>query len=479
DIFVHDRVLGLTERVSVDSNGVQGNARSSAPAISGDGRYVAFESHASNLVARDTNDERDIFVHDRVLGLTERVSVSSNGVQSINTSGNPVLSGDGRYVAFDSWSPNLVPGDTNYGNDVFVHDRVLGSTERVSVSSDGAQGDDQSASPSISDDGRYVAFDSWASTLVEGDIFLGDDGIDVFVHDRVLGLTERVSVASDGAPGDRSSLYPSISDDGRYVAFYSSASNLVADDTNDVGDVFVHDRVLGLTERVSVASDRIEGIYDASRFSSISGNGRYVTFAVRSDLAAGDTNNREDVYVAARSMFIDTADSVFEADIEWLAAEGITTGCNPPFNTIFCPADPVTRGQMAAFLVRALDLTDDGGGDLFVDDDTSVFEGDIDRLGTAGITKGCNPPDNDLFCPNDPVTRGQMAAFLVRALGYTDDGGGDLFVDDDGNTFEASIDKLATAGVTRGCNPPVNDEFCPHSYVTRGQMAAFLHRALG
>jgi parallel beta-helix repeat protein len=114
----------------------------------------------------------------------------------------------------------------------------------------------------------------------------------------------------------------------------------------------------------------------------------------------------------------------------------------------------------------------------FSDDDGNTFEADIEWLAAEGITKGCNPPTNDLFCPDDSVTRGQMAAFLVRALDYTDDGGGDLFTDDDGNTFEADIDKLGTAGVTKGCNPPTNDRYCPNDYVTRGQMAAFLRRAL-
>jgi len=180
-----------------------------------------------------------------------------------------------------------------------------------------------------------------------------------------------------------------------------------------------------------------------------------------------------------RGTFFDDDFNVFEADIEWMAGEGITKGCNPPTNDLFCPDSTVTRGQMAAFLVRALGLTDDGGGDLFVDDDESIFEGDIDRMATAGITKGCNPPVNDRFCPDAEVTRGQMAAFLVRALGYTDDGGGDLFTDDDGSVFEGDIDRLGTAGVTKGCNPPTNDRYCPDSAVTRGQMAAFLHRALG
>jgi hypothetical protein len=177
--------------------------------------------------------------------------------------------------------------------------------------------------------------------------------------------------------------------------------------------------------------------------------------------------------------FLDVPDShTFAADIDWMADAGITKGCNPPTNDLFCPDSVVTRGQMAAFLVRALGLTE-RLDNPFTDDDESVFEADIERLAAAGITKGCNPPANTLFCSDGKVTREQMAAFLVRALGYTDNGGGDLFSDDDLSIFEADIDRMATAGVTKGCNPPVNDRFCPTSYVTRGQMAAFLHRALG
>ena len=177
--------------------------------------------------------------------------------------------------------------------------------------------------------------------------------------------------------------------------------------------------------------------------------------------------------------FVDDNGHVFEPAIEAVAAEGITKGCNPPDNDRFCPDDPVTRGQMAAFLVRARGYTDVGDGNLFIDDDNSVFESAIDKLGTAGVTKGCNPPANTKFCPDDNVTRGQMAAFLVRALGYTDVGDGDLFSDDDSSVFENAIDKLGTAGVTKGCNPPDNTKFCPDDLVTRGQMAAFLTRALG
>jgi hypothetical protein len=174
--------------------------------------------------------------------------------------------------------------------------------------------------------------------------------------------------------------------------------------------------------------------------------------------------------------FDDTWGSVFIDDILWLAESGITLGCT---DTSFCPKQSVTRGQMAAFLVRALDYTDNGGGNLFVDDDESTFEVDIDKLATAGVTRGCNPPANDNFCPGKNVTREQMAAFLVRALGLTDDGGGNTFIDDDDSIFEDEIAKLAAAGITTGCNPPANDMFCPTKTVTREQMAAFLRRALG
>jgi Tol biopolymer transport system component len=170
--------------------------------------------------------------------------------------------------------------------------------------------------------------------------------------------------------------------------------------------------------------------------------------------------------------------NVFFDDIVWLAVQGITRGCNPPDNTLFCPGDFVTRGQMAAFLVRTLHYTDVGSGNLFVDDGGSTFELDIDKLGTAGVTLGCNPPVNDRFCPNALVTRGQMAAFLARAFRLTNLGMEDLFVDDNESIFEFDIDKLGATGISRGCNPPANDRFCPNDHVTREQMAAFIHRAV-
>jgi hypothetical protein len=168
---------------------------------------------------------------------------------------------------------------------------------------------------------------------------------------------------------------------------------------------------------------------------------------------------------------------LFLSDVEWLAATGVTRGCNPPINDRYCPDDPVTRGQMAAFLARALDLPDSNESETFSDDDATPYEQDVERIFVAGITKGCNPPLNDRFCPDDPVTRGQMAAFLVRALGLPSGTPG-VFTDVAGSVFELHIEALAEAGITRGCNPPTNDRFCPNAPVSRAEMAAFLSRAL-
>jgi Tol biopolymer transport system component len=228
----------VVQLVSVASDGTQGNSHSVSPSISADGRYVAFSSLASNLVPGDTNGKQDIFVHDRLTGQTTRVSVASDGTQGNGDSDFASISADGRYVAFSSLASNLVAGDTNGTWDVFVHDRLTGQTTRVSVASDGTQGNEDSIGVEISADGRYVAFTSLASNLVAGDT---NGTWDVFVHDRLTGQTTRVSVASDGTEGNGHSLYGlSISADGRYVAFASVASNLVSGDANGgITDAFI------------------------------------------------------------------------------------------------------------------------------------------------------------------------------------------------------------------------------------------------
>jgi Tol biopolymer transport system component len=297
DIFVHDRDTGATSRVSVSTNGTEGNGGSSYAAISANGRVVAFWSYATNLVAADTNDSPDIFVHDRDTGVTSRVSVASNGTEANASSFYHAISADGRYVAFSSDATNLVSGDTNGKVDVFLHDRVTGSTTRVSVESGGAQANDDSYYPALSADGRYVAFSSDATNLVAGDTNLRTD---VFVRDCVAGVTTRVSVASNGAQADFESLWPSLSADGRYVAFESDAGNLVP---NDIGprDIFVHDRATAATTLVSVSSGGAQGNGN-SYSATISADGRKVAFASHaSNLVTGDTNGFDDIFVHDRA----------------------------------------------------------------------------------------------------------------------------------------------------------------------------------
>jgi hypothetical protein len=175
--------------------------------------------------------------------------------------------------------------------------------------------------------------------------------------------------------------------------------------------------------------------------------------------------------------FVDDNGTSHENNIEANFSAGITRGCNPSANDRFCGGMVVDRGQMAAFLIRALDLpqTDE---DFFEDDDTSILEDGINRLAAAGITRGCGSPDGREFCPAADVTRGQIAVVLVRSFGYVDGLVADLFIDDDGSVLEDDIDRLGAVGITRGCNPPENTEFCPSDGASRGQMASLLARTL-
>jgi len=296
-VFVRDRQLGTIERVSVSSGGAAGNGESYTPSISADGRFVAFGSTSSNLVSGDSNGWPDTFVRDRQSGTTERVSVDSSEVQADYTSGyaTPAISADGRFVAFQSEASNLVSGDTNGAQDIFVRDRQLGTTERVSVDSGGTEGNSFSYVPAISSDGRFVAFASSSSNFAAGDT----NGVnDVFVRDRLNGTTELVSVDLGGVPGNSDSITPAISGDGRYVAFESFASNLVGGDTNQTGDIFVRDRLNGSTRRVSLDTSGVEAWAECSH-PSITADGRYVAFETLSNIFSGDLS-RVDVYVYDR-----------------------------------------------------------------------------------------------------------------------------------------------------------------------------------
>lgn len=296
DVFVHDRTTGETTRVSVASDGSEGiSAWSLAPDISKGGRFIAFESGAPNLVPDDTNDRADVFVHDRITGETTRVSIASDGSQSgagSFGSHKPALSSDGRLVAFSSHADDLVPGDGNGSADVFVHDSITGDTSRVSVNSDGVETHGPGGccpAVAISSDGRVVAFDSRATDLVANDL---NQASDVFVHNLATGQTERVSATIGGIDADGGSFGPTLSQRGRYVGFYSVASNLIPQDTNNAPDVFLYNRQTGALVRMSVSSNGSQG-NKSSLVPDISGHGEAVTFeSEASNLVPGDTNGR-------------------------------------------------------------------------------------------------------------------------------------------------------------------------------------------
>jgi Tol biopolymer transport system component len=294
DMFVRDLSTGTTERVSVSSAEAQANGMADGSSISGTGRFVSFFSAATNLVAGDTNGVLDIFVRDRQLGVTERVSVGSDGRQANRGSFRAAISSDGRFVAFLSLASNLVTSDTGSVVNVFIRDRWRGTTQLVSVGTHGAAGNENSDAMSISADGRFVAFRSAASNLVPG---AGDGRYHIFVRDLQLGTTRQVDLATSGAPGQGETDSPHISADGQYVAFTSTAQNLTPGDTNTDGDVFVRDLLRGVTTAAAPGLCGGRPTYQASA-AGISVNGRYVTFvSAASNLVPGDINSRSDVFV--------------------------------------------------------------------------------------------------------------------------------------------------------------------------------------
>jgi Tol biopolymer transport system component len=318
--------------VSVDSSGVQGNSYSSMPSISADGRYVAFESNASNLVDGDTNTFIDIFVHDLQTNLTTRLSVNTSGVEGNGNSFSSSISNDGRFVAFESNASNLVDGDTNTFTDVFLRDMQTNLTTRLSVNSSGVEGNGASKYPSMSGDGRYVVFYSQATNL---DNF-GMGG--VFLHDTISHTTKLISIINEGT--SLNGMSPSISEDGQYITFFSptvsykgeiylynriSNSNTPvapvdfkqANDhyrrcqpkfskngqyivyislNNGIYDIYVYDRIKDTNERIPVTLDSYD--YTGGMVPYISGDGRFVTFrSSSSNVVSGDTNENSDVFV--------------------------------------------------------------------------------------------------------------------------------------------------------------------------------------
>lgn len=305
-VYVRDLRTGITTLESQSTAGIPGNWNSGtdwwgirmvAPSLSADGRYVAFYSEASNLVPDDTNGHIDVFVRDRLARITTRVSVSPTAVQGNDDSQVPVISADGRYVAFQSYAWNLAGPDSGSYYDVFRYDRWTGQAIKLSLAPDGSEGAGDSGGEEqmpihgldISADGRWVAFQSMAENLVPGGVTMPFGHI--YVRDCISGQTYLVSTSASGVESNHANRRPSISGDGRFIAFQSTASNLVPGDTNQATDIFVKDMATGAIHRASVSSAGVEGDSD-SFFASITPDGRYVGFmsqASNLDPIDGDT----------------------------------------------------------------------------------------------------------------------------------------------------------------------------------------------
>ncbi|WP_127995561.1 beta strand repeat-containing protein [Piscinibacter defluvii] len=292
DVFLKDVLTGAIQRVSVSGAGVEANGSSALGRIAADGRFVVFESSANNLVSGDTNGVSDIFVKDLLTGATTRVDTDAAGLQANATATRAQISADGRYVLFDTSATNLLPGD-NSTRDVFVKDLLTGALVKVSESSTGVAGNGTSQSGQFSGDGRSIVFHSLATNLVAGD---ANGASDIFIKDLRTGDLRLVSSNAAGEVGNGTSTAAAVSADGRFVVFQSTASNLVSGDTNGVSDIFVKDLSSGEIRRVSVDAAGTPS-NNASDLASVSADGQWITYrSAATNLVGGDTNAANDCF---------------------------------------------------------------------------------------------------------------------------------------------------------------------------------------
>src|SRR5688572_31907356 len=378
DTFVHDRLTNITERVSVSSREREGNEHSGLigvaayPAISEDGRFVAFVSQADNLVSKDNNGNADVFVRDRLLGTTERVSVNSAGEEADIGGTGPAISADGRFVAFQSQAQNLVPGGNPFlfVDQVYVHDRETGTTEIISVNAAGEPGNSLNVQADISADGRFVVFSSFADNLVPG----LQSGLQVYLRDRVTGTIERISENAAGEPGDGSSVDPSISLDGRFVAFQTNSGNLIGDGNHE-SHILVKDRQTGAFERVSATSTG-EPADLLSEHPDITPDGRFVAFfSLATNLVPGDTNNRRDIFVRDRQ-----TGTVVRVSVSTAGEEGNSESQWPTISD---------DGLVTAFQSSADNLVPNANGGIFAHDDRPTADLSVAKSDSADpVSKG-------------------------------------------------------------------------------------------
>ncbi|MCA2214242.1 TolB family protein [Jidongwangia harbinensis] len=368
-----------TSRVSVATGGAQADGYSLSTAVSTDGRYVAFDSVATNLVPGDTNGKADIFLRDLRRDTTTRISVSTGGAEADGDSYSPSISANGRYVAFASYAGTLVPGDTNEWHDIFVHDTRTGTTERISVAADGAQADGDNYGPSITADGRYVVYESQAGNLVPG----AGPG-NVLRYDRRTGATTVVSVDPGGRPAGES-FSPTVSPNGRYVAFVSFASTLAPGDTNGAGDIFVRDLSTGTTVRASVTDDERQ-VAGESRGTSVTDNGSVGFWSEDPAVVPGDTNGAADAFVRNT-----VAGTTVRVSVSNTGAEGNQPSADP---------DLSGDGRYVVFNSGASNLVgSDTNGDLF-----DVFLRDLETGRTLLVSRNSAGEQGDLDSVNANIT---------------------------------------------------------------------------
>ncbi len=437
DVFVRDRFAGTTELVSVGPGGALGDHASEHPHITPDGRFVVFNTFATNLVPGINTPQGGVLVRDRLLGTTELASVSSTGVPGAGENCLPWITPDGRFVAFDSPSANLVAGDTNGDVDVFVRDRLLGTTERISVSTSGVQVQAECWATALSDDGRFVLFSSASATLAPGDN--NGSGVDCFVRDRLLGTTERVSVGSAGIAGNQSSWAHLISPDGRFVLFDSAATNLVAGDTNGAADVFLRDRLLGTTELVSLGAGGAQGNGDSHWSASMTPDAHLVVFeSDASNLVPGDTNGVADLFLRDRAHATTERMSVSTSGGE---ADQLTEGTWIPQIT--------PDGRCVAFPRFATNLVagDSNGA-------PDVFLRDRHASGAASL---CEPGSGSVIacpCGNPPAGAGRGCDNLAATGGASLQASGIAYLSGDTLAFTTSGENpTATSLLLQGAFP--------------------------
>ncbi len=425
-MILYDRQTQTSKQIDLSPSGALPDARRcDHPTFSGDSRYIAYESGAGNLVDGDTNAKVDIFVYDNQLGKNVRVSLSTSGVQPNNDCTMPEISNDGKFVVYQSRATNLVSGDTNDKTDVFIRDIANNTTERVSVDAAGQEKAGYSEYPSVSADGSLVAFQSSADELVPG----GVGKTSIYVKNRASGQIRRVSVSTSGSVADNNCNYPKISANGRYVVWISRATNLVPNDTNAKSDVFRHDLQTGETILVSVNSTEAQSNGDAST-AYISSDGRYVAFTSNaSNLGGTDTNNIEDLYI-----------------------RDIQAGVTVPVSVSYDPA----KGNVGAFYSGNA-LSTDGMYAVFLSNNQYVVDNNVETrynvylrdmksdLGSETLTIGLLAPDRALNTGVVSMTisgTGFNAAATVKMTkaGQSDIAATNTVVAGDGKTITTKFD---------------------------------------